>query len=409
MSDKLSQDLASLRIDREENPEKRGSALRLVAILVVSLAVLGGTYLVVSSYLRAKLFKTEVRVTEVALVSPAQAQVELASTGYVVPQLVSKVGANVAGRIARVAVKEGDTVKAGQVLVELEDIDQRTAIATARSRAAAAKARALAARANMAEAVLQADREHTLVERGVAPPANAADLDARVHSLKQAAGAADAEARAAEAEIQALAVNLKHMTIHAPMDGKVVTKPAEVGELVGPLAGSGPILELADFGTLLVETDVAEARLSMVKVGAPCEIVLDAMPSKRHRGQAVEISPRVNRAKATVMVRVKFLDDMTGVLPDMAARVSFLAMELDAQAMKEPPKLVVPGTAVADRAGTKVVFVLDGDRVRMTPVVLGSSSGYGVELRQGPPAGTRIVNTPPPNLVDGTRVKERTE
>jgi hypothetical protein len=97
------------------------------------------------------------------------------------------------------------------------------------------------------------------------------------------------------------------------------------------------------------------------------------------------------------------------VLPDMSARVSFLTKELDQQALKAPPKLVVPASALADRGGAKVVFVVDGDRVRMTPVTLAGPNGSGFELKAGPGAGTRVVRDPPADLGDGQLVKQKSD
>jgi len=94
-------------------------------------------------------------------------------------------------------------------------------------------------------------------------------------------------------------------------------------------------------------------------------------------------------------------------LPDMAARVSFLNQALDPQAMKEPPKIVVPSSALAERAGGKVVFVVEEDAVRMVPVKLGPSFGRGFELVEGPRPGTRLVASPPDTLADGQRIKEK--
>ena len=117
--------------------------------------------------------------------------------------------------------------------------------------------------------------------------------------------------------------------------------------------------------------------------------------------------PRVSRAKATVEVKVKFVDPAEGVLPDMAARVSFLAEPLDEAAMQEKAKTVVPQSAVVDRAGAKVVFVLEGDAVRMRAVTLGERLGEGFEVRDGLSPGTRVVVHPAAALADGQRVKEK--
>jgi multidrug efflux pump subunit AcrA (membrane-fusion protein) len=166
-------------------------------------------------------------------------------------------------------------------------------------------------------------------------------------------------------------------------------------------------VEIADFDTLMVETDVPEQRLHMVTVGGPAEIVLDAFPSRRYRGRTEEITPQVNRSKATVIVRVAFVDEKTGVLPEMAARVSFLNKPLDPEALKQPPKIIVPSGAVADRGGGKVVFAVEDDVVRMLPVKLGPSFGRGFELVDGPRPGTRLVSAPPETMADGQRVKEK--
>jgi multidrug efflux pump subunit AcrA (membrane-fusion protein) len=166
-------------------------------------------------------------------------------------------------------------------------------------------------------------------------------------------------------------------------------------------------IEIADFDSLMVETDVPEQRLAKIRIGTPAEIVLDAFPSRRFRGEAAEITPQVNRSKATVIVRVSFLDDKAGVLPDMAARVSFLDKPLDRATLDEPPKIVVPASALAERGGDKVVFVVEQDSVRMAAVTLGPAFGRGFELVDGPRPGTRLVASPPETLLDGQRIKEK--
>jgi RND family efflux transporter MFP subunit len=408
MADQLSSDLASLRIVRDVPPEGQGKGRGWV--IVLSLAVAGGAiaaaYTFGMPYLEARVFRSEVATTEIALVSPAQSSVQVTSAGYVAARVTSKVGAKITGRVAKVLVHEGDRTKAGQTLFELEDADLKAAVAAARARVMAAKARAEAARANLYETQIQADRQRALQKAGASPAAMTQDLDARAKSLAEAVKVAEAEVQSQEAEVSTLSINLQYTTIVAPISGTAISKPVDVGETVGPL--SPALVELADFSTLLVETDVPEARLHFVKVAGPAEIVLDAYPSRRYRGAVREIVPRVNRAKATVMVKVEFVDEADGVLSDMAARVSFLEKPLDATSMKEPPKLIVPGAAVVERLGSKVVFALDGDQVRMTPVKLGPPFGSGFELREGPKEGTRVVRDPPATLSDLDRVKEKT-
>lgn len=403
MSDQLGSDLASLRINREVDPDRR-SPLRTALLVLVVLAALGAGVAFLAPRAQSALFKAEVSTTEVALVSPAQASITVTSTGYVVPQVVSRVGAKTPGRVSRVLVKEGDVVKAGDLLMELEDSDQKSLISAATAKVAAARARATASRANIAEVRQQESRERTLVEQRVTGRASMEDLTARISALEEAANAADAEVKAAAAEIDSLRVALADRRVAAPISGTVVTKPPELGEMVGPQA---PLLEIADFASLVVETDVPETRLYLIEPGKPCEIVLDAYPSKRHRGTTYEIGKRVNRAKATIPVKVKFAGDAKDVLPEMSARVSFLAAELSEEAMKEPPKRVVPEAAIVDRMGAKVVFVINEGQVKMVPIKVGGAAPGGLELLDGPAPGTRLVSTPSAELTDGQKIKEK--
>jgi len=366
-----------------------------------------------------------VSFTEVSSVSPAEASVQLTSAGYVVAQRVSHVAPKVPGKVIGVHVTQGQRVKPGDLLLTLDGADDQANLTAARSgvkaawaRAESVKATAATLRAELEEGKLQSARQERLAREGVSASGTAEDLAARVNSLRlraaaaqaeAAASAADAEARAAD--VAAMETRLVNLVLRAPISGVVVTKPPQEGEVVSPQPPGVSVdmgsVQIADFDSLMVETDVPEQRLQMVKLGTPAEIVLDAFPSKRYRGITAEITPQVNRSKATVIVRVGFVDEKEGVLPDMAARVSFLSQALDQKAMKEPPKIIVPSSAVAERGGGKVVFVVEEDVVRMTPVKLGPSFGRGYELVEGPRPGTRLVASPSETLADGQRIKEK--
>ncbi len=404
MADPLSSDLAALRIDRGAPPASK-PYLRILA-MVAGLGLVGAAaYAVVLPRVKGEIFQQEVTATEIAMVSPVQSTVTVTSTGYVVPQVISKVGAKIAGRVARVLVKEGDTVKAGALIAQLEDADQRSAIAAAISRVGVARAHAQTARANLADMAQQVNREQSLVASGAAGRATLEDLQAKQKSLDEQVKASDSEASASQSDVESLQTNLKDRTIYSPIDGTLVSKPVEVGEMVVP-AGN-PVAEIADFGSLLVETDVPEARLHLVKKGGPAEIVLDAYPDRRYRGEVVEFGRKVNRAKATIIVKVKFVDSMDDVLPDMAARVSFLTQPIAKDSLADKPKRIVPASAVVERDGAKSVFVIGDGKVKLTRVTLGPAVGSGFELVDGPTAGTKVVGSPRPELQDGQSIKEK--
>src|SRR5262249_55938766 len=153
---------------------------------------------------------------------------------------------------------------------------------------------------------------------------------------------------------------------------------------------------------------VSESQVAKLALGTPAEIVLDAFPDRRFRAKVAEVRPRVDRAKATVTVKVAFVDDTKDVLPDMGAKVTFLAKELDEEAVKAKPIPAVQADAVVERGENKVVWVLGPDEiVQSVNVVTGAAMGGLVALREGPPAGTKVVRRPDADLRSGMRVKEK--
>lgn len=436
VNDQLSQDLASLKIDRSP---KRGSrpGVKLLVALVILAGAGAAIYYVAIPMLKSKFVTDEVRTGEIAMVSPAQGQMKLTATGYVTALVSAKVAAKVPGRIAEIYVEEGSVIAQGDKVARLEDVDHKSTIASARARAASARARVQIARANVAELEVQIKRDKPLAERGVIARSGVDDMEARVASLQASVRAAEAEAGAAEAEAKSLEVQLGSYVIVSPIAGTVVEKLVEVGEGVAPGFGTPGVVEVVDMNSLVVEVDVPEGKLDQVGEGNPAEIILDAYPSNRFGGKVKEIGRRVNRAKATVPVKISF-DDLseasgggaimteTGsgsasgsaapvenrrtrqVLPEMAARVSFLEKAVSAEERKAPPRLVVPSNAVVQRAGGDVVFVVEDDQVRMTTVKVGAPFAGGRELETPLPAGTKVVLDPPAGLTDGKKVKEKT-
>ncbi|MEM6991641.1 MAG: efflux RND transporter periplasmic adaptor subunit [Myxococcota bacterium] len=407
MSDQLSNDLASLKISRDAKPPTAGWVKPLVIVVLVA-GGLGAAWVYGKPYLESRVFKEEVEATQIVTISPSQAQSRLTSSGYVVPQRVSSVGSKIPGRIKKIHVEQGGLVQEGDLIAELEGADQRAAIRSAKARVLLARAQVKTAKAEVAETEHQAKRSRGLAQRGFGGAAEAEDLEMRAKILRQRVGAAEANVRAMQAEVAALEVGIEYLTVTAPMTGTVITKPAEVGELVGLQAAS--IVQLADFDSLLVESDVPEGRLHLVPMNGPAEVVLDAFPTERYRGRVVGVSPRVDRAKATVTVKIEFVDPVEKALPDMAARVSFLEEPLDVAQMDQPSKVVVPSAAIDERDGAMVVWVLEDEQVRMRPITIGDAVGPGFELVDGPPPGTLVVREPSAvALRDGQRVKQRGE
>ncbi|MFL5374105.1 MAG: efflux RND transporter periplasmic adaptor subunit [Myxococcales bacterium] len=405
----VADELKSLRIEREERPSRLPGWATAAITVVVVIAILAVAWKV----LAPRIFVPEVETTAVSLVSPAQAQQLLVATGYVVPQRQANISPRIGGRVAKLFVEDGTVVKKGQLLAVLEDADFKAQVLQAKADVAAAKAREKRAEADLFEAQHAYDREKMVQSKGVSTPAALDQVTARLAGAKAQLEATRSETEAANARVEVARVNLANCYVRAPFDGRITQKLTDIGEIVfGALSagtgGRGGIASLADFSTLQVEADVSESQVAKLAPGTPAEIVLDAFPDRRYRGRVAEVRPRVDRAKATVTVKVAFVDEPRDVLPDMGAKVTFLTKELDAAQAKAAPVAAVQSDAVVEQGENKVVWVVGGnDEVRMAPVVTGAAMGGLVALRQGPPAGTKVVRRPNGDLRPGMRVKEK--
>jgi RND family efflux transporter MFP subunit len=231
--------------------------------------------------------------------------------------------------------------------------------------------------------------------------------EARYQRAVAASAAAQANLKGASSALQGAEASLDYTLIRAPFDGVVLTKNADVGDIVSPLAAAAnakaAVVTLADMGSLEVEADVSESNLGKVRVGQPCEILLDALPEVRFRGALQTIVPTADRSKGSVMVKVRFLDQDKRILPEMSAKVAFLEREL--KPGEGRPRIAIPPAAVVKRDGKEFVFVVSGDRARQTPVTLGGKLGDMVEVVSGIKAGDRIATKPLDRLKDNSRVK----
>ena len=404
----LADELKSLRIDRP--PERRGlpgwagTALVLAAValvLLVSWKLLGD-----------RLFAPEVETSSVSLVTPAQGAQLLVATGYVVPQRKANISPRIGGRVAKIFIEDGSVVKAGQLIAVLEDADYKAQLLQANADLRGAEARQKRAEVDAQDAQRQYDREQLVQQKGVSTPAALDTATARAGSARANVSAAVADVAAARARVQVARVNLDNCYVRAPFAGRITQKLTDIGEIVFGFtsagSGNGGVASIADFSSLQVEADVSESQVTKLALGTPAEIALDAFPDQRFRGKVAEVRPRVDRAKATVTVKVAFVDDPRDVLPDMGAKVTFLARELSESAQKAAPTPAIQPDAVVDRGETKMVFAVQADQtVKAVPVVTGAPLGNLISLRQGPPAGTKVVRSPPASLKDGMRIKEK--
>jgi HlyD family secretion protein len=387
-------DLASLRINREAAappPPTRRFPWKVVIPVVLG-GILVGWYV----WFRAGA-AVEVDTAAVSMTSPSQANSVLTASGYVVAQRKAAVASKGAGRLVYLGVEEGDKVLAGQIIARLEDGDVVAALRKARADLEITRADSLDARSTL-------ERQRVLMASSLTSQAELDAAAARFERVK-------ATILSARAGVEAANVGVENTRIRAPFDGTVLTKNADVGEVVAPFASSvssrGAVVSMADMSSLQVEADVSESNITRVSPGQPCEIVLDAYPEQRYRGVVHKIVPTADRAKATVLTKVAFRERDDRVLPEMSAKVSFLTTELSASAAAAPPKLTVPASALVERDGRQVVFIVREGVATETPVRTGDRLGTQMEIKEGLAAGDLVVNRPPAGFSSTTRVKTK--
>jgi len=387
-------DLTALRINRSTESEAGAPRRRTPRWLTIgvpaAILLLAGVLVINSGALGSAL---PVRLTPATMVSPMRSGAVLIASGYVVAQRKAAVASKGTGRLVYLGVVEGDRVREGQVIARIEDADVKAQLAQA-------QANVQLSRAELHDAERSLARERYLSDSGASSPASLDAAEARYQRVK--AGIATAEAAVVAAE-----VSLENTVIRAPFNGTVLTKNADVGEVVAPLAASAfsksAVVTIADLGSLQVEADVAESNLEAISAGQPCEIVLDAYPDVRYPGFVAKIVPTADRAKATVQVKVAFRSYDSRVLPEMSAKVHFQP-RTSRVAADTQPVLVVPSTAVAERTGRSVVFVIERGRAVEVPVLVGRQLGSSVVVREGLRPGTQVVDSVAARLRDGVKV-----
>src|SRR5918994_1664617 len=307
-------DLASLRIDRSSQgfrPSKFGW-LRKTVWWLIPAVLIAAAFFVFKDYLNPGV---EVQLVTVALTSPAQANAVLTASGYVVARRKAAVASKGTGTLVFLGVEEGDQVKKGQVIARLEDSDVSATLQRAREDLRVAEA-------DFNDAKLSLERQKILLTKGMIAQAEFDSAEARYKRVV-------ASIEAAKFAVKESEVAVANTRIVAPFNGTVLKKNADVGEIVAPLAGAASsraaVVTIADMSSLELDADVAEANITRVSANQNCEIRLDAYPDRSYLGHVSKIVPTADRAKATVLVKIKFKSYDQRVLPEMGAKITFLA------------------------------------------------------------------------------------
>ena len=402
-------DLASLKIhDSARTRGNAGKYLGYFAAAVGLLLVVGGAVFA----LRNRTPLVEVVAARPAG-DPAQ-QTLLNASGYVTPRTRATVAAKITGRVTGVHFDEGDRVKEGQLLATLDDSDARRALDSAVADRDSSKAAIQDYEVQLRYAEIQLHRTQELKAANVESQDQLDNAVTAADSLRAKIALAKQQVAASEARIQEAQQVVDNCTIRAPFSGIIVSKDAQVGEMVSPISAGGGftrtgIATIVDMNSNEVEVDVNEAYIARVQPGQRVTSTLDAYPDWQIPSHVRTVIPTADRQKATVKVRISFDKLDPRILPDMGVKVAFYGEEESKKTKKkdEGPKPValVPKSAVRSEGGKSYVFLVRNTKVERRGVTLGNDRGSDVEVLAGVNPNDTLVARGPEGLQDGESVR----
>ncbi len=397
--------LHQLRIDRSA-PEPASRAPWIVGLVIAIVLAAGAIWWWMSNN---KAFAVEAATAVAPSSEAGSASAVLQATGYVTARRQATVSAQITGTLSEVLIEDDERVEAGQVLARLEDTAQQASLGQAQAQLAQARAQVDQFQAQLAQARRDLVRQQDMVGRNLVSKQAVESADTQVVSLMAQLTAQQRFVDFAAAQLRSAQVQLDYTTVRAPFGGVIIAKAAQVGEIVSPLSAGGGFTRtgvgtIVDMDSLEIEVDVNESYINRVKSGAPAQAVLDAYQDWMIPAHVIAIIPTADRGKATVKVRIGLEQKDPRVLPDMGARVSFMEQATQAATAEVPKGVLLPASAIVQREGRSVVFVIDGARVSARPVVPGQSRGE-LRLVEGIADAVRVVRAPPAELNDGAKVE----
>ncbi len=393
-------DLSALKIDEHARSRSGSKWLRWVAAAVgvcFLVFVLGFVLIGKAPSVQLATAHSTSGDTRVALLN---------ASGYVTPRRRATVAAKITGRVVKMNAEEGMRVQEGQVLAVLDESDAQRRLISAQADRDATWAALADLQVNLVNADRELHRTQELEKAGVSSP-QALDLArTTADSYRARIKSTDEQVRAAEARIKVAQQDLDNCTVRSPFAGIVVSKDAQVGEMVSPVSAGGGftrtgIATIVDMNSNEIEVDVNESYIARVEPGQPVTSVLDAYPDWKIPSHVRTVIPTADRQKATVKVRISFDKLDPRILPDMGVKVTFLGEETGAA--KAAARVLAPHDAVRQENGQPVVFLYRDGKVERRAVRVGATQGNDVEIIAGVADGDRLVVGSEP-LKDGQRV-----
>jgi RND family efflux transporter MFP subunit len=343
--------------------------------------------------------------------SAAAANSVLDASGYVVARRQATVSSKVTGKVEEVFIEEGMRVEAGDVVATLDDSTQQAQLELALAQVDSARAALAEIEAQLRNAMLERDRTRDLAGRDLASKSSLDAAEASYDELAARLATGRENVDVADRNVGLARDSLANMTIRAPFAGMVVSKNAQPGEMISPVSAGGGftrtgICTIIDTDSLEIEVDVNESYIQRVKAGQRVSAVLDAYPDWRIPAEVIAIVPTADRQKATVRVRVGFLERDERVLRDMGVKVAFLGDAAATDTREEVQGVMIAADALQSDAAGDFVWLVRGNTVERRSVVVGGPRDRTrVLVASGLVAGDTIVRSSNEPLSAGRNVR----
>jgi RND family efflux transporter MFP subunit len=302
-------------------------------------------------------------------------------------------------------------VEQDQVVATLDDATQQAQLALAVAQADSARASLVEIEAQLRNARLDRNRQRDLAERNLTSKSNLDTAEAFYDELAARLETGRENVDVADSNVALANDAVSNMTIRAPFAGMVVSKNAQPGEMISPVSAGGGftrtgICTIIDTDSLEIEVDVNESYIQRVLAGQRVSAVLDAYPEWRIPAEVIAIVPTADRQKATVRVRIGFLERDERVLRDMGVKVAFLGGDAPEKTVTEVQGVMIAGEALRSDPDGDFVWLVRGDNVERRSIVLGGPRDRPqVLVTNGLVAGDSVVRTADGPLSSGQNVK----
>ncbi|RKZ06281.1 efflux RND transporter periplasmic adaptor subunit, partial [bacterium] len=307
-------------------------------------------------------------------------------TGNIDPWQQVEVTPNISGKVAKIYVDAGDTVKQGEILAKLDTEATELQLEQAEAGLAIAKS-------NLKDAELNWKRMQNLKAKGSVS-------EQQYEKVQLAYNAASAQLKQAQAALDLARYQLDVSIMKAPFAGVIASRNLNEGEMINPMMmmqGSKGVVTLMDISKIKIKASVSDRDEKFIRAGLPVYIRVDAHPDSLFRGRVYTVSPAANLMTRTFEIEIEVANPEQLLKPGMFARLEVIAE-------KKEGATVIPFDALIEKGGNRYVYVVDGSIVHKRAVATGLRERDLIEIVKGLKPGEAVVTFGKENLEEGSSI-----